>query len=326
MNKILQIKKKLIQDLSNLLLKNKFIQDIWMYGSFKDKTSDLDLILIYKENPIKINFPRYIKKLIADGNVIFANQKNCKQIFLFEKLNVYSIKEKKKITVKLKKEDEKFRNITSFLERYYYARLFLNKNKNKFNDINFRNIKSLFFSYKTFFLINNKKILYKKFRSFEKNYYGLRKKYNNNTLGNQEYLKFIKYLKIFDQNFSDNAFIYFEKKFKYLEVKNHTLTFSKLKKFNYKNNHNGKKNKMVKIPKIFSLVYFFYALQPLKLSKEILNSFEPNIICDKLYLNNFFSKKFKNYLLNKINFLNFEYKRLKKNKFKGGLYRFGWYL
>ena len=168
--------------------------------------------------------------------------------------------------------------------------------------------------------------MYKKFRSFEKNYYGLRKKYNNNTLGNQEYLKFIKYLKIFYQNFSENAFIYFEKKFKYLEVKNHTLTFSKLKKFNYKNNHNGKKNKMVKIPKIFSLVYFFYALQPLKLSKEILNSFEPNIICDKLYLNNFFSKKFKNYLLNKINFLNFEYKRLKKNKFKGGLYRFGWYL
>ena len=166
----------------------------------------------------------------------------------------------------------------------------MNKNKNKFNDINFRNIKSLFFFYKTFFLINNKKILYKKFRSFEKNYYGLRKKYNNNTLGNQEYLKFIKYLKIFDQNFSENAFIYFEKKFKYLEVKNHTLTFSKLKKFNYKNNHNGKKNKMVKIPKIFSLVYFFYALQPLKLSKEILNSFEPNIICDKLYLNNFFSK------------------------------------
>ena len=95
----------------------------------------------------------------------------------------------------------------------YYARLFLNKNKNKFKDKNFKNIKSLFFSYKTFFLINNKKILYKKFRSFEKNYYGLRKKYNNNTLGNQEYLKFIKYLKIFDQNFSDNAFIYFEKNF-----------------------------------------------------------------------------------------------------------------
>ena len=97
MNKILQIKKKLIQDLYNLVLKNKFVQDIWMYGSFKDKTSDLDLILIYKENPIKINFPRYIKKLIADGNVIFVNQKNCKQIFLFEKLNVYSIKEKKKL-------------------------------------------------------------------------------------------------------------------------------------------------------------------------------------------------------------------------------------
>ena len=43
------------------------------------KISDLDLILIYKENPIKIT-SRYIKKLIADGNVIFVNQKN-KQIF-----------------------------------------------------------------------------------------------------------------------------------------------------------------------------------------------------------------------------------------------------
>ena len=52
-----------------------------MYGSFKDKTSDLYLILIYKENPIKINFPSYIKKLIADGNVIFANKKIVKKFF-----------------------------------------------------------------------------------------------------------------------------------------------------------------------------------------------------------------------------------------------------
>ena len=48
-----------------------------------------------------------------------------------------------------------------------------------------------------------------------------------------------------------------KKKFQYLEVKNHTLTFSKLKKFNYKNNYNGEKNKIIKIPKIFSLIYFF---------------------------------------------------------------------
>ena len=66
-----------------------------MYGSFKDKTSDLDLIIIYKIKPTKIEFPIYIKQLIADGNVIFVNENNCKKIFLFEKLKVYSIKKKK---------------------------------------------------------------------------------------------------------------------------------------------------------------------------------------------------------------------------------------
>ena len=75
MNKIHQIKKKVIQDLYYIILKNEYVQDIWMYGSFKDETSDLDLIIIYKIKPTKIEFPIYIKQLIADGNVIFVNEK-----------------------------------------------------------------------------------------------------------------------------------------------------------------------------------------------------------------------------------------------------------
>ena len=87
----------------------------------------------------------------------------------------------------------------------------MNKNVIKFNDINFRNIKSLFFSYKTYFLINYKKIIYRKFIKIEKNYYVLRNKHNNNKLKKQEYIIFIKKLIIFDKFFSNNAFIYFEK-------------------------------------------------------------------------------------------------------------------
>lgn len=326
MNNIRQIKKKLLKDLNYLVLKNKYIHDIWMYGSFKDETSDLDLILIYKQKPTKVNFPSYIKKLIADGNVIFVNKKKCKSIFLFEKLKVFSVKNKKNFSVKLKKEDNKFRNLTSFIERYYYARLFLNQNKIRFNDINFRNIKSLFFSYKTYFLISHKKIMNRKFRNIEKKYYLLRKNYNKNTLNNQQYKKFIRNLIIFDQNFSNNAFIYFEKKFQNFELKNHRLIFSKSIKFNYKQDYYSKKKKLIKIPKIFSLIYFFYATQSLKLSKRVLNSFYPRFVCNKIDLNKFFTKKFQSYLLNKIKFLNLDYQKLKKNKFKSGLYRFGWYL
>ncbi len=74
------------------------------------------------------------------------------------------------------------------------------------------------------------------------------------------------------------------------------------------------------------MLYFFYASQKLSLSSKIVNSFDNKLICSNSDLNKFFSKSFKKYLLKKITCLNFDYINLKKNKFKGGLYRFGWYL
>ena len=46
-----------------------------MYGNFTDNISDLDLIVVYKKIPVKLTFPNIIKKLIADGSVIFINKK-----------------------------------------------------------------------------------------------------------------------------------------------------------------------------------------------------------------------------------------------------------
>tara|TARA_B100000795_G_C22696462_1_gene397809 strand:+ start:536 stop:829 length:294 start_codon:yes stop_codon:yes gene_type:complete len=96
--------------------------------------------------------------------------------------------------------------------------------------------------------------------------------------------------------------------------------------FIYKDNLEYKKMHKIKIPKLFFMLYFFYASQKLSLSSKIVNSFDNKLICSNSDLNKFFSKSFKKYLLKKITCLNFDYINLKKNKFKGGLYRFGWYL
>ena len=47
--KIIENKKKKIHSILNdIISNNKFIYDIWVYGNFTDKISDLDLIIIYK--------------------------------------------------------------------------------------------------------------------------------------------------------------------------------------------------------------------------------------------------------------------------------------
>ena len=62
-------------------------------------------------------------------------------------------------------------------------------------------------------------------------------------------------------------------------------------------------------------------------SKKIIRSFSNQFIVDKQYsFQKVFSNNFNQYLKKKINFINKNYLILKKQKFKTGLYRFGWYL
>ena len=326
MEKIKILKLRIIQDLREVINQNRFVYDIWRYGSFKDTISDLDLILIYEKKPLKINFPPYIRKLIDDGNIIYLNKLDKKNIFLFEQLKVYSILKKKKISTILSNDDKKNRNLTSFVERYYYSRIFLDKKYNKINNIEFRKIKSLFFSYKTFFKVQLNKNQYKKFRNIENRYYKIRTDYNLNKLKNRKYTLLVKDIKNFDFQFSNYSYVYLEKNFPNIRLISHTLKFTNNLMFIYKDNLEFKKLHKIKIPKLFFMLYFFYASQKLSLSSKIFDSFDNKLICSKSDLNNFFSKSFKKYLLKKINCLNSDYINLKKNKFKGGLYRFGWYL
>ena len=326
MEKIKLLKLRIIRDLREIINQNKFVYDIWMYGSFKDTTSDLDLILIYEKKPPKINFPLYIIKLIDDGNIIYLDKLNKKNIFLFEQLKVYSILKKKKISTILSNNDKKNRNLASFVERYYYSRIFLEKKNNKIDNIEFRKIKSLFFSYKTFFKIQLNKNQYRKFRNIESRYYKIRTDYNLNKLKNRKYRLLVYDIKKFDFQFSNHSYIYLEKKFPNIKLISHTLEFTNSLVFAYKNNLEYKELHKVKIPKLFFMLYFFYASQKLSLSNKIFNSFDNKLICSDKDLKKFFSKSFKKHLIKKITFLNFDYFNLKKNKFKSGLYRFGWYL
>ena len=319
MKRIKLLKLKIIKDLKKVIHKNKYVEDIWIYGNFKDIVSDLDLILIYKKKPPKIIFPLYIRELIDDGNVIYIERSNKKKIFLFEQLKIFSVLKRRNFTLLINESERKNRNLSSFIERYYYSRLFLDQ-KIKINKIQLRKLKSLLFSYKTFLKIKLKKNLLSRLKKIEKKYNEMRKDYSLDRLDKKRYFNFFNNLKNFDYFFSEQAYIYFEKKFPDIKLKNYNLRFSNKIIFT------NKKNDKIKIPKLFFMLYFFYSRQKLSLSKKIFSSFNNKFICSDKDLSNFFSENFKNYLLKKIIFLNFDYINLKRNKLKGGLYRFGWYL
>ena len=140
------IKKKIFFDLKKIIKENNFVDDIWVYGSLSDTISDIDLIVVYKSAPKKIFFPKYIQNLIADGSVIYINKKTKNNIFLFDDIKTFSIKNNKNYKVLINRNYKKFRFLTSFIERYYERKTILaNKKIYRINNINIRNLKTIFF-------------------------------------------------------------------------------------------------------------------------------------------------------------------------------------
>ena len=75
-------KKKIILELEKILKTYHFISDIWLYGSIDDRVSDLDLLILYKNKPKKIIFPTLLKKMVADGTVIYIPKKHSCEFFV----------------------------------------------------------------------------------------------------------------------------------------------------------------------------------------------------------------------------------------------------
>ena len=309
--------KKIIKaELKKLIKKNSFIKDVWLYGNFKDKVSDLDILILYKNKIKKILFPKLIEDYVLDGTIVYIPFKNRYNIFLFESLKIFSIKNDKIINFKLNIQNKKFQLLTSFLERYYERRqnlIFLKLKKA--NDIIIRNIKSLIFSYETFYKylsLSNKK--FKKKNLFI-DYDNIRKKYLKNKLTKKVFNNYIIKLKKFDKEFNVFSYEILEKEFTKVNYGNFSYLFLNKYIFSYNSNHNYQK-----VPKIFGIIYSFYSSQNLSLSRIIKKDFKSQ---QKLLFNNVV---FKDFLQKKIKFINTAYLDLKKSGFKKGMYRFSWYL
>lgn len=307
-------KRKIFLELEKILNNNQFISDIWLYGSISDRVSDLDLLIIYKNNPKKIFFPKLIKKMILDGTVIYIPIKYSYDVFLFEDLSIFSIRYKKKITRKLSKQLSKFRSLTSFLERYYERRCKLLTTRS-ITDKSLRLIKSIIFSYINFedYFVksNSKKTSLNTLLTYKK----IREKYCSNNLSKKKLKDYLNKFKENDRNFYDKSINELNQKFP--SRKNEFI--------NYRFNKNTKYSFVVKknyitVPYILGYIYKFYSLCNFSISGKIKYDLKSNI---KLNLRN---KLLHNYLKKKINFINASYKDLKKNEFKNGLYRLTWYL
>ena len=310
----MKLKKKIISELNEVYQNNKNnINDIWMYGSFKDQISDIDLIIVYKYLPNKIIFSNLINGLLFGGSIIYIPERKKADIFLFENLMVFSIKKKRKINYEINKKYKKYRLLTSFVERYYERRLLFKKIKKKITDENLRDIKSILFSYENFYNLSkiyNFRI--NKINLFNK-YFDIRKKFLKKK-NKKEISNYIKKLVVYDNyfhketiNIIDNIFL----------KKNETnFEFKFTKRINFKYNM----NKINDVPFFLGQLYNFYASQTSVLSKKIRSDFKSN---KKLYD---FENDLQNYLLKKLNFLNIAYIDLLKRNFKNGLYRLSWYL
>ena len=305
---------KIIKELKNLIKKNSFIKDIWLYGNIDDQISDLDILILYDKKICSIKIPKIIKDKIYDGTIIFIPFNKRYTIFLFEQLNIFSIKNNKKIFFRLKKRIKKYQLLTSFLEKYYERRNFIFSGKMNTNSNSLRHIKSLLFSYSAFYDYKGKSNLEKKklFNDYQK----IRKKFINKNILKKEFLNYYKSLKKFDKKFFKVSFNYLEKKFSKTNIKSFSFIFRKKYKFK-----NPSQNPNLLVPKVFGLLYYVYSNFNLEISKKIKKDFYSN---DKI--NKFLSIEFYKFLEKKIMFINETYLILLKLKKKKGLYRLSWYL
>lgn len=313
-------KNKIIYLLEEIIKKNKFIKDIWIYGSYKDEISDLDLIVVYNNKIKNIKFPKLVENKLYGGTIIYIPLKNSKNIFLFEKLKIFSIKNKKYLKDTIPKKYVIYRALTSFIEKYYERRLKYKKVKNyNFTKNDIRNIKTILYSYDAFYTFCRLKKIKIKKKNHLRKYMHLRSKFVDKKINKKVFTNFIKDLKKFDKLFFKKSYFILENIYKKINFVSFKYNFTKNVKFIYNEKSNINLNN---VPKILGVIYSFYASCDFKISKKIAKDFKG---IGKLNFNNL-SKNFQNYLMKKIIFLNTSYIDLKKAKLKKGMYRLTWYL
>lgn len=336
--------------------KYNFISDIWEFGSYKNPgLSDMDLMIVIDDRANKLKIKKNLEKIINDKNIskamahanpIILPLSNCKDVFLWDDISVFSIRNNSKIIdpltdkVKLKYRDNAM--VVDFVFERIYR---INKYKKNIKYLtNFRKIlgvcKSLRYSF------NRLKRLIK----LEKQTLSILKKFSAALDGaRSSYLKKNNLRKKNTQNVLKLA--HEAGKLVENEIRNKNLPiFSNIKektnlncdfifpdRMVYSFNNEFKKNSInsVNIPPNLIFQILSYSLAKGSLSKLLKSSFK--FYCDLNFIDlilwhnalikkNIDIKNYHNFILTRINAANKWFDFLVERKLQYGLFKFGWYL
>ena len=298
------------------LIKEKIIEDIYIYGSQNDKFSDLDLFFVVDVSNItkkKNKILKYLKKYKAI--IVPSHVKNL--IFFFFIFQIFSFKKKMNIkNITIGKPYYRRILLYSFFDRYYERSITIKKNKlKKFSFGNVRILKSFFFSFHILSLIfTENKPLQNKIRKILEKYLQLRRSINHNYLNYKKLYKFAInsnkeiYPIIFDliektsnSKFKENIFL-FKSGYKFINNSKKNILKSKL---------------TTNVPNIVNEYFYLYSFASLSFFRNIKKRFEYKPAM---------SKNPDSIQLKKIYFIIESIKLLKNLKYKKSLIRWVWML
>ena len=132
--------------------KYNFISDIWEFGSYKNPgLSDMDLMIIINDKANKLAVKKNLEKIINDKNIskamahanpIILPLSNCKDVFLWDDISVFSLRNNSKISDPLTDEVKlNYRNNAMVVD-FVFERIYrINKYKKNIKNLkDFRKI------------------------------------------------------------------------------------------------------------------------------------------------------------------------------------------
>lgn len=336
--------------------KYNFISDIWEFGSYKNPgLSDMDLMIVIKDKANKLTIKKNLEKIINDNNIskamahanpIILPLSNCKDVFLWDDISVFSLRNNSKVSDPLKdKVKLNYRNNAMVVD-FIFERIYrINKYKKNIKNLkDFRKIlgvcKSLRYSFlrlKRLIELEKKTLsIFKKFSSvLDRARSSYVKKKSLRKKNTQKVVKIaFKAGKLVEKEIRNKNLPIF-RSIKEKKILNCDFVFPDNMVYSF--NKEFKKNSInsINIPPSLLFQILSYSLAKGSLSKLLKSSFKfkrnfnfndirlwHNVLLKKnIHINNYH-----NFILARINAANKWFDFLVERKLEYGLFKFGWYL
>jgi len=335
---------------------NNSIHDIWEFGSYKNPgLSDMDLMIIIDDKAdkriVKIDIDKIVNhksvsKAMAHANPIVLPLSNCKNVFLWDDLSVFSLRNNSKINDTITDKQTLSNRDNAMVVDFIFERIYrVNQYKKNFKNLsNFRKIlgvcKSLRYSFlrlKKLFILEKKTLsILKKFslalddaRSSYIKKINLRKIKTQNVIN----LAFEAGIEVTKEIYNKNLPVF--KKIKEINNINCKFIFPDGMVYNYNRGLETKSLNYVNIPTNFLFQILTYSIARGSLSVLLKSSFKfdndlrfnslklwhSSLIEKNIDINSYYK-----HLLSRIESANKWYDFLVERKLPYGLFKFGWYL